>query len=702
MTHPYTNIPERQRWSRAMAGRELAAIDPVSLPPWRIDGNAKIVTAGSCFAQHLARHLRGQGFALFDTEPPHPLMSVSLAESYGYGIYAARYGNIYTSRQLLQLWRRANGQMLPVDDIWQDDDCCFDPFRPTIQPGGFSSLREYNEDRRQHFAAVRRAFSEMDVFVFTLGLTECWVSREDGAAYPLCPGVAAGRFDAARHVMVNLTVSDVVEDLRAFATEVRRVNPRMRMILTVSPVPLAATAESQHVLAATTYSKSVLRVAAETTARQGEAYYFPAYEIITAGGGEYLAADRRSILEQGVQRVMALFSRHVLDGASSLAMPPDDDQSLQQSQRLVDTLCDEQRLDPSADPDPLPEDASMHTADSPDGALNRANVCRAAGHHDQAIACLTAARRKHQDARVERLLATCRFEAYHAGVPASTVADRWGGEMADPFEHVEGIPEVHASELNALVVAAGIRKHGALLVRGLFDRGTAAMLADGVKHALDACQAWHEGGQGEFVDAWYSRLGLPTECELAVARPWVEGNGGVWLADSPRMLYELTELLEQRGISRLVADYFGEPAMISVGKSTLRCVPSTIHASDWHQDGAFMGADIRSLNIWMALSPCGAEASGLEVLPHRVGRILPTGSHGASFNWSVGPDMVGQVAGAGGTLSPLFEPGDALLFDHFFVHRTGIPQAISKDRYAIESWFFAPTAYPADQVPLRL
>ena len=224
-----------------MAGRELAAIDPVLPPPWRIGSEAKIVTAGSCFAQHVARHLRDQGYPLFETEPAHPLMPARLAEAYGYGVYAARYGNIYTSRQLLQLWRRATGRMQPVEDCWQQDGGWFDPFRPTIQPGGFSSMREYTEDRRQHFAAVRRAFSEMDVFVFTLGLTECWVSRLDGAAYPVCPGVAAGRFDAERHVLVNLGVQEVVEDLRAFISEVRAIKPRLRLILTVSPVPLAAT-----------------------------------------------------------------------------------------------------------------------------------------------------------------------------------------------------------------------------------------------------------------------------------------------------------------------------------------------------------------------------------------------------------------------------------------------------------------------------
>ena len=49
-----------------------------------------------------------------------------------------------------------------------------------------------------------------------------------------------------------------------------------------------------------------------------------------------------------------------------------------------------------------------------------------------------------------------------------------------------------------------------------------------------------------------------------------------------------------------------------------------------------------------------------------------------------------------------FLPGDALLFDHLFLHRTGAPPGIRKPRYAIESWFFAPSAYPAQQVPLML
>lgn len=349
MKHPYQQIDARQRWSRAMAGRKVGQIDPVMPAPFRIGARTRVVTAGSCFAQHVARHLRERGLPCLETEPAHPLLGAELATAFGYGTYAARYGNIYTARQLLQLWRRATGAFVPADDAWSQEGAWFDPFRPTIQPGGFPSWREYAEDRRRHFAAVRQAFTGMDVLVFTLGLTECWSARADGAVYPLCPGVAAGRYDPARHALLNFDVAEVVADLRAFVAEVRQVNPGMKMILTVSPVALAATAEPRHVLLSNTWSKAVLRLAAEALCAVPGVYYFPAYEIITADAGDYLAADRRSVREDGVRRVMDLFAKHVLDAADLPVTAAAGDEFIARGEALMDALCDEQRLDLARD-----------------------------------------------------------------------------------------------------------------------------------------------------------------------------------------------------------------------------------------------------------------------------------------------------------------------------------------------------------------
>jgi ectoine hydroxylase-related dioxygenase (phytanoyl-CoA dioxygenase family) len=122
--------------------------------------------------------------------------------------------------------------------------------------------------------------------------------------------------------------------------------------------------------------------------------------------------------------------------------------------------------------------------------------------------------------------------------------------------------------------------------------------------------------------------------------------------------------------------------------------------TNWHQDGAFLGMDIRTVNVWITLSDCGIEAPGLDVVPRRLDALLPTGTEGAIFDWSTGDPVVRAAAGDTPVVRPQFRAGDALLFDQMFMHRTAADPAMKHDRYAIESWFFAPSRYPQDQLGL--
>ncbi|NSY19764.1 GSCFA domain-containing protein [Neorhizobium sp. AL 9.2.2] len=352
--HPYKALSEKAFWRRSVAGVAPGAVDPVGRFALRITKATKVATAGSCFAQHIARHLSALGFNYLVTEPGHPILTETVRARNNYGLFSARYGNIYTARQLGQLFKRAHGTFVPREDCWiEEDGTVRDPFRPTSQPGGFLSQDEMRLDRRQHLAAVRRMFADLDVFVFTLGLTECWASRIDGAVFPLCPGVEGGQFDPDRHVYVNQTVEDVIVDLSDFVLGLKAVNPRAEVVLTVSPVPLAATAEAQaHVLSATTYSKSVLRVAAEMlTKRFANVHYFPSYEIITGAHarGSYFAEDLRSVTESGVSHVMTMFTRHATDydPAEVTVVAPVAPKvgTLSLAEQVVQVECDEALLD---------------------------------------------------------------------------------------------------------------------------------------------------------------------------------------------------------------------------------------------------------------------------------------------------------------------------------------------------------------------
>jgi hypothetical protein len=352
--HPYRNLPDYRLWRKAISGVPPSDLDPVVTAPYRIGVNDRIVTAGSCFAQHVARYLRNAGLNFLVTETAHPITPPDLAEEYGYGLFTARYGNIYTARQLVQLFQRAYGQFTPREDYWREADGRYtDPFRPRIQEDRFQTLEEYRADREHHFACVRRAFEQLDLFVFTLGLTECWISRDDGAAYPICPGTGGGEFDACKYKFVNFDVAEVTTDLKRFIALLRSVNRQARIILTVSPVPLVATAEDTHVLVATTYSKSVLRVAAETVARScHDVTYFPSYEIITGSfsRGAYFAEDGRSILESGVSHVMRIFMRHFTELPETKTEPKAQvldtmtDAHTEKMKQLVAAACDEEVL----------------------------------------------------------------------------------------------------------------------------------------------------------------------------------------------------------------------------------------------------------------------------------------------------------------------------------------------------------------------
>jgi hypothetical protein len=113
-------------------------------------------------------------------------------------------------------------------------------------------------------------------------------------------------------------------------------------------VPLAATALDQHVLTATTYSKSVLRVAAGMLAADPAIQYFPSYEVITGAfsRGAYFAPDLRSVTPDGVDHVMRLFQRHMTEGDGAAPAPDAAQDHFAQLKHAVALLCEEEALDP--------------------------------------------------------------------------------------------------------------------------------------------------------------------------------------------------------------------------------------------------------------------------------------------------------------------------------------------------------------------
>lgn len=313
--NPYRKLPPHHFWYRSISSIEPHLVDPVTSTRFKIAADARVGTAGSCFAQHISRRIMASGFNYFVTEPGTHLPERERARN-NYGTFSARYGNIYTTVQLLQLFEESFGERIPEERIWQRPDGRFiDPFRQQIQPEGFETEEAVLTDRQKHLSAVRKLFQETDIFVFTLGLTEAWRACSDRTVLSAAPGVVGGVYDPARYEFVNFTLEETYGALSTFLDRFHAINPTAKVLLTVSPVPLIATFEDRSVLVSTTYSKSVLRVAAETALRQYEwVDYFPSYEIITGSfsGGLYYHDDYREVNSLGVAHAMRCFMKNYI------------------------------------------------------------------------------------------------------------------------------------------------------------------------------------------------------------------------------------------------------------------------------------------------------------------------------------------------------------------------------------------------------
>lgn len=342
MSHPYRSQPPRAFWSAAVPGGR-AALD-IYRPRAPLDGSTRIATAGSCFARHIGRWLRTAGLAVLDAEPLPATVPQSVAARYGYGLFSARFGNVYTARQMAELLAEVADGAAPL--IWQNAGRFRDALRPTVEPEGLDSAAEVALHRALHLERVARMLGTTDLFVLTLGLTEAWQDRDAGRTLPLCPGVAGGTFDPTRHRLAVFRTAEVLADLHSIRALLHRFNPGMRIFLTVSPVGLAATATGDHVLTATAASKATLRAAvAEFVADVADADYFPSLEIAThpAFGGPFPAPGLREISGAGVARVMEVFfAAHGLAEAPAAA-PLSAPEPIGEGD--TDTTCDERLLE---------------------------------------------------------------------------------------------------------------------------------------------------------------------------------------------------------------------------------------------------------------------------------------------------------------------------------------------------------------------
>jgi len=316
---------------------------------------------------------------------------------------------------------------------------------------------------------------------------------------------------------------------------------------------------------------------------------------------------------------------------------------------------------------------------------------------------LTRRNRVHRDLETERRLLSLR---HMAGVRLIDDAED-GATFAEPdFERLPPrrgspgsveLPEVAPAELTAGLIRAGVLRDGCLRVRGLIGRDDALALAAEIERAFTERQRRDDGDSAAV--GYYEEFTPQSRFGDDHGREWVKQGGGVLAVDAPTVAFRLGELFTQAGVVELVTTYLGEPAIVSMHKTTLRRAMPAVVRDAWHQDGFFMG-DVRSLNLWVALSRCGDLAPGMDFVPKRFESYVLTNTDGAPLDYTISEQKAADAAGEIGFVRPIFEPGDAIFFDELCIHSTAAEPTMPNPRYAVENWFFGSSGFPRKYAPL--
>lgn len=267
-SNPNSRWPERGGPNR---------LSPMAKPSFKagftLPRGGTIFTIGSCFARNIEKVLDAQGFHLPAVEL---LNTVEDFKSLGRGVLN-NYGAPSIHNELKWAFEGDAGedaQFCALGDGWIDLHLL-----SSLRPADLETLRM----RRRALRDAYRSITRCDAVIITLGLSEVWFDTKTGYYLNMAPRRALLRAWPARFELHVLSYAETIDHLQKAIRLIKtHGKDGIQVVLTVSPVPLTATYRACDVMVANTYSKSVLRTAAEELTQTHDfVHYFPSFESIT-------------------------------------------------------------------------------------------------------------------------------------------------------------------------------------------------------------------------------------------------------------------------------------------------------------------------------------------------------------------------------------------------------------------------------------
>ena len=219
-----------------------------------IDQQSKVLALGSCFALRVKEWLLANGYGVLN-EGDLPPITFRGRREFDPRIY-------YNTFCIRYEFERAAGDFVQADDdIWEPHQNALrvyqDPYRRMLAAEDHQTLWQRI---RQVDNQMRRHILEADCVIITLGLTEVFFQQHNDRAICAAPGYSGGGGIGCEFRPTEY--AENFENMDRVVQILRQLNPKAQLIVTVSPVPLAATWAGVDHAIANTESKCILRAVA--------------------------------------------------------------------------------------------------------------------------------------------------------------------------------------------------------------------------------------------------------------------------------------------------------------------------------------------------------------------------------------------------------------------------------------------------------
>lgn len=276
---------------------------PSAKPSFRINKTDKVFTIGSCFARNVEASLIAAGMRVTSNESDLGPVGESLG-------FTANFFNKYAIHSIYNDLKWALER-----DTYPGDDVIY----AMPQKGLYADLQlgmskldfpiaDIRDFRNRYLDVMARAV-DADVIIITLGYVETWYDTKLGIYLNTSPPQPLVKAQPDRFEFRVLSYGDVLDALRDVHGLLRKHREKpLKMLVTVSPVPLLSTFRDIDVLVANTYSKSVQRAAIDEFIASAEGVdYFPSYEFVMLSNPSiaWARGDYRHVNPDLVARIMS-------------------------------------------------------------------------------------------------------------------------------------------------------------------------------------------------------------------------------------------------------------------------------------------------------------------------------------------------------------------------------------------------------------